>query len=150
MLRIVLMEIFIVVLLGGVPLAIGYKLGGIEQLGEVIKSFMISNQLQLYAAILMVLYLLISGLEYWVFWSEKNKIIVKFIREALSQVGNGLHGIIRTVSGMLLMFLIMWLLIEPNSLKAEKIFYIVLFTIATFFASVSFAILHFKLKKIER
>ncbi|MDO9183597.1 MAG: hypothetical protein Q7U04_14380 [Bacteriovorax sp.] len=150
MLRILVMEILIVILMGGVPLVIGYKLGGIEQLGDVLKALMASDQFQLYAAILLLFNLLISGLEHWVFWSEKNRIVVKFIREVLSQLGNGLHGIVRVTSGMLLMFLIMWILIEPNSLQAEKVFVIVVFTAATFFASMTLAVLHLKLKQIER
>lgn len=116
-------EILIVLLSGGIPIILAYCLGGIELL-ESTTSALISPELLFNYAIS------IAGLFFVFYWADYliyiyplswKKGAMNFIVSTLSELSTNILGILRVISGLLIVFPILVFVEEPQSFKFDKL-----------------------------
>lgn len=127
-------EALIIFLLGGAPLIASYLLGGAKNLEVMIKVLITNNNLLTYYLISLFIAFLLVGSLNWLIWkpTDSAREAWRVITTVLHEAGSGALGIIRVAAGVLLTFPAIWLIVEPENFKIEKVAHLILYGIIAY------------------
>lgn len=116
-------ELIISMLLGSVPVFLGYFLGGAELLLTVIKAVMPESYYIFYSFALTAIYFLVSFADrFFLKRTDRQRQTMRFLTSTWREIGSGLISLWRVLCGAILAIPILWLVVEPETIRFGKFF----------------------------
>lgn len=98
--EVILREVIVSFILGGIPVAVTFSKGGDIQLLNRLTTLNLSDEIFIYLIVLLVLHLIVYLINtIWLKPSDDIGNVVNFVHSVTEQVGFGIHGIYRALTG---------------------------------------------------
>ncbi len=112
-------ELIVILLSGGLPLFIAYKLGGLPELEVILGALIAPKLLLYYCSVLPIVFIVFYILEKYIYINplSKKHVLINFVISTLYELSSNIIGIFRFASGVLVTLPFLVLINEPSLFK---------------------------------
>jgi hypothetical protein len=123
--NIVIVEFFVIFLVGVVPGLLAFHVGGAPEFESTMKGLVPNSIVMNYTAVIGLAFFVVAFLDWWFLkTSEISNKLFWYAHAVLSQVGTGVLSILRIGAGIFICLLGLWAYHEPNTIQAGNVLFL--------------------------